>query len=90
MDAAAWALKFGGDFYVVHRPERMAELFAKAAAHSLEPKNLLLLRHKANGPISLILVHCRKGAKPGLSICEESLYNEDGQPTDYHGRLYHT
>lgn len=89
MKAAAWALKYGGDFYLVHRPERMAELFACAASYKLEPKRLLLLRHRTDSDISLILVQCRKGASPGLQIEEESLYDTLGRPTDYYRRLYH-
>lgn len=89
MTAAAWALKYGGDFYLVHRPERMAELFSCAASHKLEPKQLQLLRHRADGDISLILVKCRKGASPGLQIEEKSLYDTNGMPTDYYRQLYH-
>lgn len=89
MRAAAWALKYGGDFYLVHRPERMAELFACAANHKLEPKRLLLLRHRADSDISLILVQCRKGASPGLQIEEASLYDSQQKPTNYYHRLYH-
>lgn len=89
MSAAAWALKFGGDFYIVHRPERMAELFACAVRHSLEPKRLLLLRHRADREVTLILVQCRKGGKPGLKLEEASLYNPEGQPTAYYRKLYH-
>lgn len=89
MCAAAWALKYGGDFYLVHRPERMAELFACASNHKLEPKRLLLLRHRADSDISLILVQCRKGASPGLQIEESCLYDSQQQPTDYYRKLYH-
>ena len=89
MQSAAWALKYGGDFYLVHRPERMAQLFACAANHKLEPKRLLLLRHRADSDISLILVQCRKGANPGLQIEEACLYDTQQQPTDYYHRLYH-
>lgn len=89
MSAASWALKYGGDFFLVHRPERMAELFFTAAKYSLEPKRLQLLRHRNDGPIALILVQCRKGAKPGLIVEEESLYQPDGTFTDYYRRLYH-
>ena len=32
MEAAAWALQYGGDFFLVHRPERLAQLFATASA----------------------------------------------------------
>ena len=28
MKAAAWALKFGGDFFLVHRPERLGQIIA--------------------------------------------------------------
>lgn len=87
--SAAWSLKYGGDFYVVHRPERMTELFACAAGHKLEPKRLCLLRHRPSGPVSLVLVQCRKGAKPGLAWEELCLYDDLGTPTEQYKQLYH-
>lgn len=87
--AAAWALRYGGDFYLVHRPERLAELCATGAKHKLEPKRLCLIRHRTDGPVSLILLHCKKGGKPGLTWLEESLHHPDGTPTDYYKELYH-
>lgn len=89
MTAAAWALQYGGDFFLVHRPERLAELCACAAAHRLEPKRLCLLRHRTDGPVTLILIQCRKGGKPGLLWEEASLYDNLGQPTVYYNSLYH-
>ena len=89
MASAAFALKFGGDFYLVHKPERLAEIFASACSHKLEPKRLCLLRHRENGPVSLVLVHCRKGAKPGLVWEEASLYDADNSPTPYYRQIYH-
>ncbi len=87
--AAAWAVRYGGDFFLVHKPERLSELCACATAHKLEPKRLQLLRHRPDDPISLILLQCRKGAKPGLTITEEYLRNKSGEPSDYYRRLYH-
>ena len=87
--AAAWALQYGGDFFVVHKPERLSELCAWGAKYKLEPKRLLLLRHKQDVPVSLILLQCRKGGKPGLIWEEESLYTSDGTPTNYYRKLYH-
>lgn len=87
--AAAWALRYGGDFYLVHRPERLADLCACAGSHGLEAKRLRLLRHRTGGPVSLILLQFRKGGKPGLIWEEESLYDENDQPTGYYRRLYH-
>lgn len=87
--AAAWVLKYGGDFFLVHRPERLAELFICAGKHGLEPKRLRLLRHKQGGDVTLILLQCRKGAKPDLKWEEVCLFDSLGQPTDYYRQLYH-
>ena len=87
--SAAWALQYGGDFYMVHRPERLAEIFAKASALHLEPKRLCLLRHKQDGPVSLVLIQCRKGGKPGLQWEEWALHDHLGQPTSIYNTLYH-
>ncbi len=87
--AAAWALKYGGDFYLVHRPERLAELFRCACDVNLEPKRLCLLRHKPDSPVSLVLVQCRKGGNPGLSWEELCLFDADGQPTAQYQKIYH-
>lgn len=87
--SAAWALRYGGDFFLIHRPERLAEICSCASQNRLEPKRLLLLRHRENGPVALILLQCRKGGKPGLIWEEQSLYHSDGSPTQYYNTLYH-
>ena len=87
--SAAWALQYGGDFFLVHKPERLAELFTCAANHGLEPKRLMLLRHRKDAPVSLVLVQCRKGGKPGLIWEEEYLQDTDGNPSDFYRQLYH-
>lgn len=86
--SAAWALKYGGDFCIVHRPERLAELFSLASEVKLEPKRLCLVRHKPADPVSLVLVQCRKGAKPGLLWDELYLYESDGSPSGVYRTLY--
>ena len=83
------ALQWGGDFFLVHKPERLAEICACGSRHNLEAKVLQLLRHKKEGPIALILVQCRKGGKPGLTIQEQALFEADGTPTAYYHSLYH-
>lgn len=87
--SAGWALRYGGDFFLVHRPERLAEICACANAVNLEPKRLCLLRHKEGGPVTLVLVQCRKGGKPGLQWEELTLFHADGSPTDDYRKLYH-
>jgi tRNA1(Val) A37 N6-methylase TrmN6 len=87
--AAGWALKFGGDFFLVHKPQMLGQLCHQASRHNLEPKRLKLIRHQEDGPVSLILLQCRKGAKPSLAWEEASLHHPDGTPTDFYRTLYH-
>ena len=87
--AAAWALKFGGDFFIVHKPERLAQLCGCAIQAGLEPKRLRLIRHRENGPVSLILLACRKGGKPGMVWEEAALFDSQNHPTAYYKELYH-
>lgn len=87
--SAQWALRYGGDFYLVHRPERFAEACACAARHQMEVKTLCLIRHHPTAPISLTLMQCRKGGKPGLVWQEFTLFQADGQPTEDYRKLYH-
>lgn len=87
--AASRALHYGGDFFLVHRPERFAELCAVATGQNLEVKRVRLLRHRKNSPISLVLVQCRKGAKPGLIWEEAYLHEDNDTPSEYFKTLYH-
>ena len=87
--AAAKALCFGGVFFLVHKPDRLAQLCYEASSHGLEPKRLRLVRHHPDSPVSLILLACRKGGKPGLQLEELTLYHGDGTPTDDYRRIYH-
>ena len=87
--AAQWAIKYGGDFFLVHKPERLSELCSCASNHKLEPKRLQLLRHKQADPISLVLLQCRKGGKPGLTIEEAYLQEADGSHSNHYRKLYH-
>ena len=89
MRSAGWALKFGGDFFLVHKPERLAEAIAKAAENGMEAKRLCLVRHKENGPVNLILLQFRKGAKPGLIWEEQTLFDKNNDPTPFYKEVYH-
>ena len=89
MASAAWSLKYGGDFFLVHRPERLAELIALGDRRGLICKKLRLLRHRPGDPAALVLLQLRKGAKPGLILEELVLQNPDGSPTEDYKRIYH-
>ena len=87
--AATKAVKFGGDFYLVHKPENLAHLIACAAKEGMEAKRLLLVRHRPDSPVNLIALQFRKGGKPGLKIEEAALFHDDGSPSPFYQAIYH-
>lgn len=87
--AAAKALRYGGDFFLVHKPERLAQLCYEATIAGLQPKRLRLVRHTPNSEVTTILLQCRKGGKVGLVWEELYLKNTDGSPSDDYRRIYH-
>lgn len=87
---AAWLLKSGGRFFVVHKPERLADLIFSLRTHRLEPKRLRLVRHRALGAVSLVLLEARLDGRPGLSFDPDLfLQNPDGSESADFRRIYH-
>ncbi len=87
--AAAKALRYGGDFFLVHKPDRLAQLCYEASKAGLQPKRLRLVRHKPGSDVAVILLQCRKGGKVGLVWEELYLQTPDGSPSDDYRRIYH-
>ena len=87
--SAAQCLKYGGDFFLVHKPEKLAQLIGCANTVGLEAKRLMLLRHREGGPINLIFLQFRKGGKPGLQWEEQCLSDALGMPTPFYREVYH-
>ena len=87
--SVSWALKYGGDFFLVQRPDQLGALIALGAKYNLEAKRLCPVRHKAGGPVSLILLAFRKGGKPGLRWEELTLRDASGAPTRAYREIYH-
>ena len=89
-DAAAFLCRTGGSFCLVHKPERLSELFCCMTAHGIEPKRLCLVCHREGAAPNLVLIEGRRGGKPGLKI-EPTLIlrRPDGSETDEVRRIYH-
>lgn len=64
--AAARLLRFGGSFYTVYRPDRLADLIFALKKCSLEPKELVTVYPREDSPPCLVLVKSKKGAGVGL------------------------
>lgn len=87
---AAWLLRSGGRFFLVHKPERLADLMVSLRENRLEPKRLRLVRHRAGGPVSLVLLEARLDGRPGLVFEPDlALFDENGAESEDHKRIYH-
>lgn len=65
---ASRLLRYGGRLYLVHRPDRLADVFNACRKHKLEPKRLVPVVPSPNEAPCLILVEAVSGAKPSLAF----------------------
>ena len=82
-------LKDKGEFYMVHRPERLVDILNLMRTYRIEPKILRFVCPKQNKEPNLILIKGVKNAKPFLKI-EKNLYvyKDDGEYTDEILKIY--
>ena len=82
-------LKENGEFYMVHKPERLVDIISSMRLNNLEPKKLRFVFSNIHKEPSLILVKGVKGGKPFLKI-EKNLYiyDENGNYTEEINKIY--
>lgn len=85
---AAWALRFGGDLYIVYKADRLVSLFAALANRNLAPKEMTVVFPKLSKGGDVVIVKARKGAKEGLKIKSLVVKDEDGKDTIEFKELY--
>jgi len=82
-------LKNSGNIYMVHRPERLSDLFYLLKKYNLEPKKLRIVQSYIDSKPKLVLVKATKNAKSFLNIEEPLIiYNKDGSYTDEIFKIY--
>lgn len=69
-------LKDKGEFYMVHRPERLVDILSLMRTYKIEPKLLRFVFSEKEQPPKLILIKGIKNAKPFLKV-EKNLYIYD-------------
>lgn len=86
---AAALLKTGGKLCMIHRPDRLPEIFTAMQAHGLEPKRLRPVHSTAQKPPVMVLIEAAKGANPSL-LWEKPLviYNESGEYSQEINEMY--
>ena len=65
---AAAVLRTGGRLYMVHRPFRLAEIFAAAAKYGLEPKRMRLVYPYADKEPNMVLIGFVRGGRARLAV----------------------
>lgn len=89
IEKAKRLLKHNGRFYMVHRPNRLADIMYYLRKHKLEPKNLRFVHPKQSKGPNLVLIRAVKAAKPELKI-EDPLYvyKDNGDYTEEIYEIY--
>lgn len=86
---AAAVLKPNGRFYMVHRPFRLAEIFAMLQKYKLEPKNMRLVYPFVDKEPNMVLLECLKGGKSMIKIAPPLVvYQEPGVYTEEIYKVY--
>ena len=83
-------LKDKGEFYMVHRPERLVDILYELRKNKIEPKKIKFVHSHVGDEPKLVLIKAVKNAKPFLSI-EKPLYiyTEQGKYTKEILEIYH-
>ena len=83
-------LKDNGEFYMVHRPERLVDILNLMRKYKIEPKILRFVYSDKNKEPKLILIKGVKNGKPFLKV-EKNLYiyDENGKYTEEILKIYH-
>ncbi|MCM1370437.1 MAG: tRNA1(Val) (adenine(37)-N6)-methyltransferase [Clostridium sp.] len=70
-------LKNNGVVAIVHRPERMLEIFETMKNNNIEPKKLQFVYPKKGKEANIILVEGRKNGNPGIRILPPLIVHEE-------------
>ncbi|HDV6028369.1 TPA: tRNA1(Val) (adenine(37)-N6)-methyltransferase [Staphylococcus pseudintermedius] len=83
-------LKEGGRVVMVHRAERMLDLFESMRHYRIEPKRLHMIFIKPGKAAQTIVVEGRKGGRQGLDIAPPFyIYDEQGDYTPEMKEIYY-
>lgn len=87
--AARQLLKDNGRIFMVHRPERLIDIFELMRKHRIEPKRVQMIQPNTNKAPNIVLVEGQRDG--GAYLKWETpiyVYNEDGTYTKEINRIY--
>jgi tRNA1(Val) A37 N6-methylase TrmN6 len=89
LGAASRIVKFGGAFYAVYRPDRLADIVCAMRTAGIEPKEMQLVVPAAGRAANIVLIHGIKGAGPELRILPDiAVHTAGGGYTEEILRIY--
>ena len=89
INISAYLLKDYGELYMVHRPDRLVDIFCSMRKEKIEPKLIKFVYPNKNKKSNLVLIKGIKNGKPFLKFDDNLfVYNEDGTYTDEILRIY--
>lgn len=69
----------GGNFFMVHRPFRLAEIMALLCKYKLEPKRMRLVYPFVDKEPNMVLIEAKRGGKPRMTVEKPLIvYKEQG------------
>lgn len=72
-------LKPGGNFYMVHRPFRLAEIIVFLREYKLEPKRMQLVYPFVDKEPNMVLIEANRGGRPRMTVEKPLIvYKEPG------------
>ncbi len=79
VNRAAYVLKSGGHFYMVHRPFRLAEIMVTMAKYKLEPKRMRLVYPYVDREPNMVLIEGVRGGRSRMTVEKPLIiYREPG------------
>lgn len=79
-ELAAQLLKTGGELFMIHRPDRLVDIFAAARKYGVEPRELTMVQPGPTKAPNICLIRCKKGAGRELKLLPPiHVYDEAGR-----------
>ncbi|GAU76867.1 tRNA1(Val) (adenine(37)-N6)-methyltransferase [Fusibacter sp. 3D3] len=83
---ASVLLKPSGNLYMIHRPNRLADLIYLCKQNKLEPKEIRMIQPYAHKKPNIFLIRCTKGGRPDLKFHDPLIVRTD--QGDYTKEIY--
>ncbi|MCR4790905.1 MAG: tRNA1(Val) (adenine(37)-N6)-methyltransferase [Treponemataceae bacterium] len=87
--AASYSLKSNGNFFMIHRPERLSETFVLLNKYKMGAKSLRLICPKPDTEATMFLIHAKKDFFPELKVLKNLIITDnEGNYTEEVKKIY--